>query len=139
VGRVNPHFGGPVVRRIEELKERWPGLEHHSKMDDAPLADLIRSARTTAFASIAEGCGLPLLESLWLGVPCTCSDIPPLLENAAGGGCAIVRGNDLAAWKEALKRVLTDDEFHGTLVAEALRRPLPTWAEAAGTLREALR
>jgi glycosyltransferase involved in cell wall biosynthesis len=118
--------------------DRWPGLRYHSKMEDAALVDLIRGARATAFASIAEGCGLPLLESLWLGVPCACSDIAPLLENAGGGGCSVVRGNDLAGWKDCLRRLLRDDEFHDTLAAEALKRPLPTWGKAAGTLREAL-
>jgi glycosyltransferase involved in cell wall biosynthesis len=139
VGRLNPHFGDPLANRIAELMDRWPGLRYHSKMEDAALVDLIRGARTTAFASIAEGCGLPLLESLWLGVPCACSDIAPLLENAAGGGCSVVRGNDLTGWKDCLRRMLRDDEFHDTLVAEALGRPLPTWKGAAGTLREALR
>jgi glycosyltransferase involved in cell wall biosynthesis len=139
VGRRNPHFGDPLADRIAELMDRWPGLRYHSKMEDAALVELIRGARATAFASIAEGCGLPLLESLWLGVPCACSDIAPLLENAAGGGCAVVRGNDLGGWREVLRRLLTDDEFHETLVAEARGRPLPTWAGAAVTLRDALR
>ena len=138
VGRLNPHFGEPLANRIAELMDRWPGLRYHAKMGDAALVELIRSARATAFASIAEGCGLPLLESLWLGVPCACSAIAPLLENAAGGGCAVVRGNDLEGWKDCLGRLLRDDAFHGRLVQEALSRPLPTWAEAARTLRAAL-
>lgn len=138
VGRLNPHFGEPLANRIAELMDRWPGLRYHSKMEDGALAELIRGARTTAFASLAEGCGLPLLESLWLGVPCACSDIAPLLENAAGGGCAVVRGNSLSGWKETLRRLLRDDEFHGKLVGEALRRPLPTWKGAARALTEAL-
>jgi glycosyltransferase involved in cell wall biosynthesis len=138
VGRVNPHFGGPVARRVAAMRARWPGLRHHARMDDAALAGLVRTARATAFASIAEGCGLPQLESLWMGVPCVCSDIAPLVENASGGGCAVVAGNGLAGWKAALRRVLTDDLFHARLVSEALGRPLPTWAGAARTLREAL-
>jgi glycosyltransferase involved in cell wall biosynthesis len=139
VGRLNPHFGDPIANRIAELMDRWPGLKYHARMEDAALVDLIRGARTTAFPSVAEGCGLPLLESLWLGVPCACSDIAPLLENAAGGGCAVVRGNELQGWRDCLRRVLVDDEFHDTLVAEAVKRPLPTWRAAAGTLKEALR
>ena len=62
VGRVNPHFGGPLANRIAELMDRWPGLQFHSKLDDAKLATLVRSARATAFPSLAEGCGLPVLE-----------------------------------------------------------------------------
>jgi glycosyltransferase involved in cell wall biosynthesis len=138
VGRVNPHFGKPLRRRIAELQGRWPGLRHHSGLGDAALVDLVRGARATAFASVAEGCGLPLLESLWMGVPCACSDIAPLLENASGGGCAVVEGNGLAGWKAVLRRLLTDDAYRGRLAAEAIGRPLPTWAEAARTLREVL-
>ena len=59
VGRVNPHFGGPIARRVGEMRASWPGLRHHSDMGDAALADLVRTARATALASIAEGCGLP--------------------------------------------------------------------------------
>jgi glycosyltransferase involved in cell wall biosynthesis len=138
VGRLNPHFGDPLANRMAQLMDHWPGLKYHSKMGDAALVDLIRSARATAFASIAEGCGLPLLESLWLGVPCACSDIAPLLENAAGGGCAVITGNGLQGWKDCLRRLLTDDAFRDGLAGEALGRPLPTWADAARTLREAL-
>lgn len=139
VGRVNPHFGGPIAERVEAMKARWPGLRHHAHMGDEALGKLVRSARATAFASVAEGCGLPLLESLWMGVPCVCSDIAPLLENAAGGGCSVIAGNRLEGWIEGLRQILADDSLHGRLVAEASGRALPTWAGAAKVIREALR
>jgi glycosyltransferase involved in cell wall biosynthesis len=138
VGRVNPHFGGPIAKRVAELSALWPGLRHHADLDDPALVALIRSARATAFPSIAEGCGLPVMESLWLGVPCLCSDIDPLKELSAGGGCAVIAGNNLDGWKAGLRRILTDDEFHGRLAAEAAHRTLPTWANSARLLRESL-
>jgi glycosyltransferase involved in cell wall biosynthesis len=138
VGRVNPQFGRPIARRVGEAAARWPGLHHHARMDDAALAGLLKSARATAFASIAEGCGLPLLESLWMGVPCVCSGIAPLLENASGGGCLVVAGNDAAGWTEALRRILADDALQSRLAGEACSRPLPRWADSARVLREAL-
>jgi glycosyltransferase involved in cell wall biosynthesis len=138
VGRVNPHFGKPIAERVAAMQARRPGLWHHVGMGDAALARLVQSARATTFASLAEGCGLPLLESLWMGVPCVCSDIAPLLENAAGGGCCVVGGNGLGGWIDALRRILEDDAFRGRLAAEASSRPLPTWAEAARAVREAL-
>lgn len=138
VGRVNPHFGKPIAGRIKALAAKWPGLRHHATLGDAGLAALLRSARATAFPSIAEGCGLPLLESLWMGIPCVCSDIAPLNENAAGGGCLVVEGNALQGWTDALRRILTDDTLHRRLVSEAGSRPLPTWSEAASILAGAL-
>ena len=138
VGRVNPHFGGPLVAKIKRLRREFPGLHYHAAASDAAVAALYAKTRVTVFPTIAEGCGLPLLESLWKGVPCVCSDLPVLRENADGGGCVSVAVSDLAAWKDALRRVIVDDAWHARLVREANTRPLPTWREAAQTLRAAL-
>jgi glycosyltransferase involved in cell wall biosynthesis len=138
VGRLNPHFGMPIAHQLAAMASDWEGLHYHPKMDDAQLAGLVRSARATAFASVAEGYGLPLLESLWLGVPCLCSDIAPMIENAAGGGCSVIEGNSLSGWTESLRRILKDDGFHERLAEEASSRDLPTWAGTARILREAL-
>jgi glycosyltransferase involved in cell wall biosynthesis len=139
VGRVNPHFGQPVVELIKRLRQRWPGLHYHAAIDDVRLDQLFRTVRATVCPTIAEGCGLPLLESLWHGVPCVCSDLPVLRENADGGGCLPATVNDPAAWRDALLRVLTDDATWRQLQAEAVSRLLPTWAETAQRLRLGLR
>ena len=138
VGRVNPHFGRPVVERVRALAKKFPALRYHQAASDAAVAALYAKARVSVFPTIAEGCGLPLLESLWMGVPCVCSDLPVLRENADGGGCLPVAVNDRAAWAEALRRVLTDDVLIERLAAEAGSRALPTWAEAARVLRAGL-
>ena len=138
VGRVNPHFGAPIFERIESLRKKFPGLRYHAAAGDDEVAQLYASARASVFPTIAEGCGLPLLESLWQGVPCVCSDLPVLRENADGGGCLPVAVNDRAAWKDALRRVLTDEALHERLACEAVSRTLPTWAAAAESLRVGL-
>jgi glycosyltransferase involved in cell wall biosynthesis len=133
-GRVNPHFGPPILARLKELKRRYPGLHYHDAPDDAAMAALYANARASVFPTLAEGCGLPLLESLWMGVPCVCSDLPVLRENADGGGCLTVAPNDLAAWTETLRDVLTDEALAARLQNEATTRALPTWRETAETL-----
>jgi glycosyltransferase involved in cell wall biosynthesis len=138
VGRVNPHFGQPVAARAKALRQAGRPVTHHEGVDDATLLRLYGTARATVFPTIAEGCGLPVLESLWMGVPCVCSDLPVLRENADDGGCVPVAVNDAAVWAGALRRVLTDDAAWRALVAEATARPLPTWAGAAQQLRAAL-
>lgn len=139
VGRVNPHFGPPIVDRIKTLRRAHGArLQFHEAASDATVARLYATARATVFPTIAEGCGLPLLESLWPGVPCVCSDLPVLRENADAGACLPVATNDRAAWKSTLRRILTDDTLHARLTAEAIARPLPTWAAAAQTLAAAL-
>ncbi len=138
VGRVNPHFGKPIVARIKSLQRRFPGLKFHEAPGDAAVVALYAAARATVFPTTAEGCGLPLLESLWMGVPCVCSDLPVLRENTSGGGCLPVALNDRAAWKATLRRVLTENSMHAILTSEATTRALPTWAATAQTVRQAL-
>ena len=138
VGRVNPHFGRPIEARVRRLAREFSGLRYHAAADDAAVAALYAGARVSVFPTIAEGCGLPLLESLWQGVPCVCSDLAVLKENADAGGCLPVAVNDRLAWAAALRQVLTDDPLVARLEREAAARPLPTWAEAAATLRAAL-
>jgi glycosyltransferase involved in cell wall biosynthesis len=138
VGRVNPHFGAPIVKRIEALQRRYPGLRYHRAASDEVLTELYAGARATVFPTIAEGCGLPLLESLWSGVPCVCSDLPVLRENAGGGGCVPAEVNSAPAWTTALKSVLTDEDAQIRVRRAAVTRVLPTWAEAAARLRAGL-
>lgn len=131
VGRVNPHFGRPIAERVRRLQRAGRDVRHHDRADDAHLARLYASARATVFPTRAEGCGLPLLESLWRGVPCVCSDLPVLRENADGGGCVPVPVGDVAAWRETLRRALTDDAWIAGLAEAAATRSLPTWRETA--------
>ncbi len=138
VGRVNPHFGRPIVQRINAAAKTHPTLHFHEAADDRTLAALLTRARATVFPTLAEGCGLPLLESLWRGVPCVCSDLPVLRENAQGGGCVAVAANDAAAWQSVLRRIVTDDAFQGALAAQAMSRALPTWSDTARTIVQAL-
>ncbi|MEO7800343.1 MAG: glycosyltransferase [Opitutaceae bacterium] len=138
VGRVNPHFGAPILARLKAARRKYRGLRFHAAASDAEVARLYATARASVFPTIAEGCGLPLLESLWMGVPCVCSDLPVLRENADAGGCVAVALNDHEAWKIALRRVLTDDDFYRRLSADVVTRPLPTWADAARTVLRGL-
>ena len=139
VGRVNPHFGPPVAARMRALQKREPRFRFHAAAGDRELGRLYANARAVAFPTVAEGCGLPLLEALWRGVPCVCSDLPVLCEKAEGGGCLMAKVNDLADWQKKLQTVLTDAAECRRLQTEAMARPLPRWANTAQTLLKALR
>jgi len=138
VGRLNPHFGPPILARLKALQQEYPGLTYHAAASDGVVAGLYRRARASVFPTLAEGCGLPLLESLWMGVPCLCSDLPVLRENAGGGGCLTAPVNDARAWRDLLRRALTDAPLMSRLTDEAQRRPLPLWSAAAELLRRRL-
>lgn len=138
VGRVNPHFGTPILSRLKALQQVHAGLTYHAAASDAVVADLYGRARASVFPTLAEGCGLPLLESLWMGVPCVCSELPVLRENADGGGCLTAPVSDAAAWRTLLRVVLTDDALVAGLTSDAQSRSLPRWAAAADLLRRRL-
>lgn len=136
-GRVNPHFGRPIERELRRMGRAFPRLHHHAAPGDDALAALYAQARATVFPTVAEGCGLPLLESLWRGVPCVASDLPSLRENAAGGGCLLPPVNDHAAWAAALGRML-DAGTAKTLASEAATRTLPRWSDTAAEIMAVL-
>jgi glycosyltransferase involved in cell wall biosynthesis len=138
VGRVNPHFGGPIEQRLKQAQKREPRLKFHAAAGDAKLRQLYAGARVVVLPTLAEGCGLPLLEALWRGVPCVCSDLPVLRENADDGGCVVAKVNDEADWCEKLRTVLTDREVIGQLRTAVVVRTLPRWAGTARTLLDAL-
>ena len=138
VGRVNPHFGPPVLDRMRSLQKREPRFHFHGAAGDETLGRLYAGARALVLPTIAEGCGLPLLEALWRGVPCVCSDLPVLRENADGGGCCLAVPNDSADWEAKLRAILTDAGENRRLQMEAMARPLPRWTETAQTLLKAL-
>jgi glycosyltransferase involved in cell wall biosynthesis len=138
VGRVNPHFGRPIARRLAALQKREPRFRFHGATGDRALGRLYAEARAVVFPTLAEGCGLPLLEALWRGVPCVCSDLPVLRENADGGGCLRAKVNDAADWTAKLRTVLADPGVSRRLQTEAMARDLPRWTHTAATIRKAL-
>ncbi len=139
VGRVNPHFGEPMARHLRQTAKREPRLHVHAAATDAKLRELYSEATAVVFPTIAEGCGLPLLEALWRGVPCVCSDLPVLRENADGGGCLSARVNDLVDWTKQVRGLLTNEVLRATLGQAARQRALPTWAAAGANLSAAMR
>jgi glycosyltransferase involved in cell wall biosynthesis len=139
VGRVNPHFGKPIAARMRQLHKREARFRFHAAAGDRELGQLYATARAVVLPTIAEGCGLPLLEALWRGIPCVCSDLPVLRENADGGGCLVAGVNDPADWRTKLRVVLGDEAVCRRLQAEAMARPLPRWADTAQTLLKSLR
>ncbi|MBI2513743.1 MAG: glycosyltransferase [Opitutae bacterium] len=139
VGRMNPHFGEPIVRKIKATAKREPRLHLHLAASDAKLRELYGAARAVVFTTIAEGCGLPVIEALWRGVPAVCSDLPVLRELTDAGGCVTARVNDLADWTAKLRAVLGDAALQQRLRAEAVTRPLPTWKQAGEALLAELR
>jgi glycosyltransferase involved in cell wall biosynthesis len=78
-------------------------------LDRATLAGLYRKAKAVLVTSEAEGFGLPVIEALACGTPVVASDIPVLRE-VGGDAASYATVGNLAAWTEAVHRVLESPE-----------------------------
>jgi glycosyltransferase involved in cell wall biosynthesis len=139
VGRVNPHFGRPIEQLLKKARRGERRLRFHGAIGDAGLHALYARAAAVVFPTLAEGCGLPLLESLWRGVPGLTSDLPSIRESATGGGCRLFPVSDAPAWVEGIREFLADRSGRAELRRQAEARLLPRWADTAAALLADLR
>ncbi|MGJ3242015.1 MAG: glycosyltransferase [Opitutales bacterium] len=138
IGRVNPHFGGPVRQAIEAAGRAGAPVRWHGPADDTTAQQLLDRCSLLALPSAAEGCGLPVLEALWAGCPVIASDLPSIRESAQGGGVRLVPEATPEAWASALEALLGPDaSIWQTLARAAVDRPLPTWRDTARQVLEA--
>lgn len=77
----------PLKRYLEEHKELCEHIVILSNLDDNNLTSLYKNCSFTVFASIAEGYGLPVVESAYHGKLCIASDTPVMRE--VGGECCV--------------------------------------------------
>tara|TARA_B100001123_G_scaffold419790_1_gene525397 strand:- start:115 stop:1182 length:1068 start_codon:yes stop_codon:yes gene_type:complete len=133
-GRVNPHFGKPILRRIKDLSKKGYTLKWHKSPSESKLLELYQSANLCLFPSMAEGCGLPVLESLWINRPVLASNLPSIEENIVYGGVLQFDLENPDSLTAQLRRLLQDKEFLSKLTIEAEAAKLPTWKDAATNL-----
>ncbi|MCZ2838592.1 glycosyltransferase family 4 protein [Modestobacter sp. VKM Ac-2985] len=108
------------------------------RISDEELWGLYRRARFTVFASLHEGYGLPVAESLAYGTPALTTDYGSTAEIAAEGGALTVDPRDDDALADAMRRLLTDDALITELQQGARSRPVRTWDDYARELWDAL-
>jgi glycosyltransferase involved in cell wall biosynthesis len=132
VGRVNPHFGKPIEKLIKRAKKSGYPVQLISKQSDERLLNLYTKAHFTVFNSITEGFGLPVVESLWLGLPCISSRLPSLSTYFDQTTCISVESQ--ADLQSAMTRWLTHPEELDNATSAARQLTLPTWRGAAETI-----
>lgn len=81
-----------------------------SNLTDAELAHEYMAATCLVFASLYEGFGLPILEAQSMGCPVITSDIEPL-RSVAGDAAILVDPSDPIQIREAVERVLADEDY----------------------------
>lgn len=123
--------GGGYLTEFDTFRARLVAagrpITMRTAITDAQLWHTYRSARFTVFASLHEGFGLPVAESLALGTPALTTSYGSTLEIAEGGGALTVDPRDDDALAEAMRRLLTDDALVEELRRAAAARPPRTW------------
>jgi glycosyltransferase involved in cell wall biosynthesis len=86
-----------------------------------------RLAYCTVFASLHEGFGLPVAESLASGTPVITSNFGSMRDLASHGGALLVDPRDDTSITAALRQLLTDRPLRDRLAAETATLPRRTW------------
>jgi glycosyltransferase involved in cell wall biosynthesis len=118
-------------RALDEARGRNRPVDTPPGISDRLLWAAYRVARCSVFPSLNEGFGLPVAESLACGTPVITSCFGSMAEIATGGGALLVDPRDDHSIADALRAMLTDDERHAQLAAEAAARPRRTWDDYA--------
>ncbi len=126
-GWLEPSALARIERAVESGAVRWLRTA-----DDALVRRTILECRATLFPSVAEGFGLPPVESLALGVPVIASRGIPSLEGVSRG-VSLLEGLDQERIASAVESLL-DDANAASKVAELEGHVPRTWATFAAEL-----
>ncbi len=120
----------PLYQLIHDLKieSRIIFLGEISEND---LPKVYRGAFATIYASLAEGFGLPILESMASGTPVITSNVTSLPE-IAGGAAQLVDPLAVDSIKYGMESIFNDTSLYLTLVEKGLSRAKDfSWDETA--------
>ncbi len=129
IGRNTADFGNRVTTEIARLRRAGFPVKWQRHVDDEKLVRAYDACAFTVFPSLAEGFGLPIIESLRRGRPCICGANGSLGERARGGGCFIVDQTDVDELAGAMTTLLTDKNRYARLCQEARARHFQAWQE----------
>lgn len=135
---------GSYPNDVQRLREqvRQLGLEGEVVLPgfipDGTLAALYSDALAVVVPSRAEGFGLSAVEAAACGTPVVLSDLGPHRESLRDAALYFP-ATDVAALREALQRVLTDEPLRRSLSEEARQAVAHlSWTASAGRLRQLL-
>lgn len=134
IGGGSAWFTHGFDRRIKALKKKGYDVEVWRGVRDEALLASYAEARFSIFPSLHEGYGLPVAESLAMGVPVVTSGYGSTAEIAAGGGCVLVDPRDEMTIVAAMRSLISGTELIETLREQIATRPSRSWDDYADEL-----
>lgn len=113
-------------------------IAYHRYASDAAIWSALADSAFSVFISRNEGFGLPIVESLRLGVPCITSNFGSMAEIAERGGCFLVDSMSDDSIAEGILQLIHRTELLDKLRAEARSRKVFTWSDYAASLLEGM-
>ncbi|GAN33062.1 MAG: glycosyltransferase family 1 protein [Candidatus Brocadia sp. AMX2] len=120
-------IAGNKGNAYEEVKATIRNCELEKKVfflgyvQDNDLKYLYKKAKVFVFPSLIEGFGLPVLEAMGHGIPVIASDIPVISE-VVGDAAVLVDPYDITALRDAMSKILLDEELRNSLITKSLER-----------------
>jgi glycosyltransferase involved in cell wall biosynthesis len=129
IGHVNAETGGAALNRLRSLQAAGRPLRYDGPGTDEEITRAFGECSFTIYPSIAEGFGLPVIESLARGKPCICSGRGALGEISRGGGCVALESVDAPHLSAAIASLLESPATLSSLGAVARSRVFKSWAD----------
>jgi glycosyltransferase involved in cell wall biosynthesis len=118
-----------IVSALTQLQRAGKRVSWRGHVTENELHQAYQRATFTVFPSLAEGFGLPIIESFWHGRAVVCSDRDPMDELARKGGCLTTDVQNVQSLTGAMQSLLQDQAKCLALAKEAYARPLRTWSD----------
>ena len=134
IGHVNAETGGAALARLRALQAAGRPLRYDGPGTDEAIVQAYADSAFTVYPSIAEGFGLPVIESLARGKPCICSARGALGEISLHGGCVALDQLDAGHIALAIASLLESPEKLSALSDVAQGRAFKSWADYSGEL-----
>jgi glycosyltransferase involved in cell wall biosynthesis len=118
-----------IVRALTQLQRAGKPVSWRSHVTEDELHQGYQRATFTVFPSLAEGFGLPIIESFWHGRAVVCSERDPMGELARNGGGVTTDVQNPQQLAAVMRRLLQDQAACLILAKEAYARPQRTWSD----------
>lgn len=107
-------FDAANIERLRDSLKLADAVELTGWIPREKLYELYARADAFLYPSTFEGFGLPVLEAMAAGIPTACSRIEPLATTAGNAALLFDPGDD-AALRDAMTRLVSDEQLHAEL------------------------